>query len=134
MSSTLIPTCTFCGLRFASKPLLELHIHEDHLRRDNRAEPGQPGGHRQVSGLPEVAREVSTMTATPRRRRLRASRAMTALRRIARAIRHLNAELLLASEAMRRPVGVPRPGSRADMPAGSPERTDTAAGRAQRAA
>jgi len=30
MTSTLTPACPLCGLRYASKPLLELHIREDH--------------------------------------------------------------------------------------------------------
>ena len=33
MTSTLNPTCPLCGLRYASKPLLELHIREDHRPR-----------------------------------------------------------------------------------------------------
>lgn len=39
MPGTLSPTCSFCGLRFASRPLLELHIREDHLQRDHHPEP-----------------------------------------------------------------------------------------------
>lgn len=39
MSSTLNPVCPLCGLRFASKPLLELHIREDH--RPRRMRPGR---------------------------------------------------------------------------------------------
>ena len=30
MPATLIDTCPLCGLRFASRPLLELHIRDDH--------------------------------------------------------------------------------------------------------
>ena len=41
MPSTLTPTCPFCGLRYANRPLLELHIREDHLQR-NRVTPGHP--------------------------------------------------------------------------------------------
>lgn len=150
MSSTLTPTCTFCGLRFASRPLLELHIREDHRQRGNHAEPGRGdtasgGAARPLAGAParrlgepsepsRTAKEVSTMTATPRRRRPRAGWATTPLRATIRAIRRLNAELLLAGEVMRRPVGAPRPGARADMPASPPEHAGTAAGRAQRAA
>ena len=40
MSSTLIPACVLCGLRFASRLLPGLHIREDHLRRNRRADPG----------------------------------------------------------------------------------------------
>ena len=74
------------------------------------------------------------MTATPRRRRLRAGSAMTAARAVIRMIRHVNAELLLASEAMCRPVGAAQPRSRAEMPADPPEHAGTATERAQRAA
>ena len=38
MTSTLNPACPLCGLRYASKPLLELHIREDHRPR-RRAQP-----------------------------------------------------------------------------------------------
>jgi hypothetical protein len=39
MSSTLIPACTLCGLRLASRQLLDLHIREDHVQRNRHAEP-----------------------------------------------------------------------------------------------
>lgn len=29
-------TCPLCGLRYPSRPLLDLHIREDHARRENR--------------------------------------------------------------------------------------------------
>jgi hypothetical protein len=29
-------TCPLCGLRYAGRPLLELHIREDHAQRDNK--------------------------------------------------------------------------------------------------
>jgi hypothetical protein len=38
MPATLIRTCPLCGLRFSNTPLLELHIREDHPRRDRRPE------------------------------------------------------------------------------------------------
>jgi hypothetical protein len=41
MTSTLNPACPLCGLRYASKPLLELHIREDHRPR-RRAQPCRP--------------------------------------------------------------------------------------------
>lgn len=73
------------------------------------------------------------MTATPHRR-LRAGWPITAARAVTRMIRHIDAELLLASEAMCRPVGVAQPRSRAEMPADPPEHAGTATERAQRAA
>ena len=30
MPSTMNPDCLLCGLRFGNKPLLDLHIREDH--------------------------------------------------------------------------------------------------------
>ena len=36
MSATLIRTCPLCGLRFDNLPILELHIREDHRRRERR--------------------------------------------------------------------------------------------------
>jgi len=47
MPTTLNPTCPLCGLRFTGRPLLELHLREDHRPRDRHAEgepdPGDPG-------------------------------------------------------------------------------------------
>ena len=34
MTATLHPACPLCGLRFGSRPLLDLHIREDHRQRD----------------------------------------------------------------------------------------------------
>ena len=39
MSGTLTTACPFCGLRCAGRPLLELHIRQDHLQRNSGAEP-----------------------------------------------------------------------------------------------
>jgi hypothetical protein len=39
MPTMLILTCPLCGLRYSSRPLLELHIREDHRPR-RRAQPG----------------------------------------------------------------------------------------------
>jgi hypothetical protein len=130
MPGTLTPTCSFCGLRFASRPLLELHIREDHLQRDHHLEPDRGD----AAGSPRTTKEVITMTATPRRHRLRAGWAMTAARAVIRMIRHLNAELLLASEAMCRPVGAAQPRPRAEIPADAPEHAGSATERARRAA
>jgi hypothetical protein len=149
MPGTLTPTCSFCGLRFASRPVLELHIREDHLQRDHHPEPDrgaaararapQPRAdapaftHGQSSRPPRTTKEMITMAATTRRR-LRAGWAMTALRSMIRAIRGLHAELRLASEAMFRPAGAPRPGSQAQVPASPPEHAGIGTERAQRAA
>jgi hypothetical protein len=36
MPATLVRACPLCGLRFSNLPLLELHIREDHHRRERR--------------------------------------------------------------------------------------------------
>jgi hypothetical protein len=39
MTGTQITTCPLCGLRFSNRPLLELHLREDHPRRPERDQP-----------------------------------------------------------------------------------------------
>jgi hypothetical protein len=95
MSSTLATTCPFCGLRFPGRPLLDLHMREDHLERNRPAEAdhddsddtGTPGGGAggpsrgdgPASGQARIAHEeVIAMTT---KQRPRSGRAMTALRR-----------------------------------------------------
>jgi uncharacterized protein len=39
MTVTLNPACPLCGLRFASRPLLDLHVREDHRDPDRTPEP-----------------------------------------------------------------------------------------------
>jgi hypothetical protein len=103
MPSTLTPACSLCGLRFANRPLLELHIREDHVPRDRPADrdhddsggaqasqPGAGGPSRrqnQASRLPRTTNEVIAMTATRRPRRRRPGRALTALHRAIRTLR-----------------------------------------------
>jgi hypothetical protein len=38
MPATVVRTCPLCGLRFSNLPFLELHIREDHPRREHRPE------------------------------------------------------------------------------------------------
>ena len=122
MPSMLAPACSLCGLRFANRPLLELHIREDHLERNRPAEPdhddssgvkaSQPsaGGpsrrQNQASRLPRTTNEVIAMTVTRR-----PSRAI-------RALRYVNEELVRASEVMIRSARAPQPRPRPDAPAG----------------
>ena len=131
MTTTLTPTCSFCGLAFANRPMLELHIREDHLQRSHAAEPGQddpsgPRAGRPHAGGPDRERskattplgatnEVTTVNGTQPRHRP-ARWAVTAVRRVTGALRHANAEMMLASEIMFRPPGAPRPRRPADMP------------------
>jgi hypothetical protein len=89
MPTTLTPTCPLCGLRYHDRPLLELHIREDHRPRDRHAEPeSDPGG----SGDP----------ATPPPRRSRPGWARTALHRVVWALRYADDELMRAVEALSR--------------------------------
>jgi hypothetical protein len=97
MTTTLTPTCSFCGLAFANRPMLELHIREDHMQRGHAAERGQDdhsgarGGRLHAGGpdrergepaTPPSTREVTTVFDTPPRHRL-AVWAVTAVRRVA---------------------------------------------------
>jgi hypothetical protein len=146
MTSTLTPACPLCGLRYASKPLLELHIREDHRPR-RRAQPGRldAGGTRasspaagSLSRRPALAsrpsrsaKEVTAMTAT---RRPRTGQVMTVPRRVLRALRHVNDELRRASEATIRSARAPQPRPRIQAPAARDTHPGTATDRADRAA
>ena len=147
MTSTLTPACPLCGLRYASKPLLDLHIREDHRPR-RRAQPGRPdvaGGTRASSpaasspsrrtGLAarpsRTAKEVTAMTAT---RRQQTGQVITVPRRALRALRHVNDELTRASEAIIRSARAPRPRPRIQAPAARNTAPGTATNRADRAA
>ena len=127
MTSTLNPTCPLCGLRYASKPMLELHIREDHRPR-HRAQPGRldaggtgassaAGSPSRRTGLasrpPRTVREVTAMTAT---RRPRTGQVMTIPRRVLRTFRHVNDELMCASEAIIRSARAPQPTRRSRRP------------------
>jgi hypothetical protein len=127
MPSTLIPTCSSCGLRFENRPLLELHLRENHPLHRPAAEPGRP--------VDSGTKAGTIIVTSPRRpRRPHSEWAMTGLRRVTGAFRHANAELLLASELLLRPGGQPRPsqpaGPHAEAGAHQPSasmRTDRAA-------
>ena len=36
-------TCPLCGLRYPARPLLDLHIREDHAQRDDKPAAPAPG-------------------------------------------------------------------------------------------
>jgi hypothetical protein len=132
MTSTLTPTCSFCGLRFENRPLLELHVRDDHAQLGTSAQSrqGKPAGapvpqphpssqanrHGQRAAGPRT--EARTAIAGPRRH---TGWAMTSMRRAIGAFRHANAEVMLASELMRHPAGRPRTRQSAD-PAAGPDR------------
>jgi hypothetical protein len=87
MPTTLTPTCPLCGLRYHDRPLLELHIREDHRPRDRHAEaepgPGDSG---------------NTTTPPPRSR----GWARTDPHRVVWALRYADDELMRAFEALSR--------------------------------
>ena len=134
MPSTMNPDCLLCGLRFGNKPLLDLHIREDHRQpvpraQDGHLDPGStrarasradgpPHGHDLASAPSRITKEATARTT---RRRRRAGRAITALRGGLRAIRCVSDELLRASGASSAPPAhrsparrrlCPRPGRR----------------------
>jgi len=96
MSSMLTTTCPLCGLRFTGRPLLELHMREDHPGRNRPTEPGHDdsgdtGPPGDGAGGPSMGdaglapgeagvahEEPAAMTA---KQRPRSGRAMAALRR-----------------------------------------------------
>lgn len=146
MTSTLTPACPLCGLRYASKPLLELHIREDHRRR--RAQPAPPdvaGGTRAsppAAGSPSrrtapasrPSRTAKEVTAMPATRRPRPGQLLTVPRRVLRALRHVNDELIRASQAIIRSARAPQPRPRIQALAASGTDPGTAADRADQAA
>jgi hypothetical protein len=145
MTSTMIPACPMCGLRYESKPLLELHIREDHrprrparpIRRDPGATAasaplGRPSRTSSLASRPSRAvKEVTAMTAA---RHPQTGPVMTAARRAFRALRHVNDELTLAGEAIIRSAGAPQPRPQLQASAAGPAQPDTAIERADRAA
>ena len=110
MTSTLNPTCPLCGLRYASKPLLELHIREDHRPRHG-AQPDPP----ETGGAPAS----SPAARRPSRRTGLAARPS----RAAKEVTAMTAARLAARTAKDRPAqGAPRPPARqrrADVRVGS---------------
>lgn len=119
MTTTLAPTCLLCGLRYANRPMLELHIREDHRRRRHAEPDVPPHGHELAPRPSRTTKEVTAMTAT---------------RRMIRAARHVNDELLRASEAIIRSARTPQPRPSASAPADAETRPGTVSERAGRAA
>jgi hypothetical protein len=90
MSSTLHTTCPLCGLRFQGRPLLDLHMREDHPQRNRPAEPAHDNSRdtttpRGGAAGPSRGDDLASGQARPGREevkeRPRPGRAMTALRR-----------------------------------------------------
>jgi hypothetical protein len=137
MSRTQSLTCTLCGIRYANGGLFELHIREDHVQRNHRAPPDRstPSDSGTCQPAPEAhpaapplrpgsppAEIMIAKTGAPRSRRRLLEVAITPLTQVARGghrairgLRHVNEELLYASEAMvhsaRFPYSGPHPKS-----------------------
>jgi hypothetical protein len=130
MTGTLTPTCPLCGLRYENRPLLELHIREDH----HQSRHDEPGGPSRSHGLSRSSGTTKEVTATTAARSARPGQAMTAPRRAIRALRYVNDELMRASEAIIRSARAPRPRPQASVPADAEAYRGSAAERANRAA
>jgi hypothetical protein len=131
MTGTLTPTCPLCGLRYESRPLLELHIREDH-RQSRHDEPGGTSRRHDLAYRSSgTTKEVTAPTAA---RSARPGQAMTAPRRAIHALRYVNDELMRASEAIIRSARAPRPRPQASVPADAEAHPGSAAERASRAA
>jgi hypothetical protein len=120
MTSTMTLACPLCGLRFAARPLLELHVREDH-RPSRRPDPA-----------PRPAAARSEVTAARGRR---PGRMRTALSRPVRVVRYVNDEFLRAREAIIRSARASRPQPRIQAPANGqihPGAADRAAGKEHR--
>jgi hypothetical protein len=135
MTSTLNPACPLCGLRYATKPLLELHVREDHRPRP-RAQPGRVNASGTQASSPaagdlsRTVEEVAGVTAT----RLRPGHVTPVPHRMLRALRHVNDKLVRASEAMIRSTHAPRSCPRIQAPAARDTQPDTATDHADRPA
>ena len=146
MTSMLNPTCPLCGLRYASKPLLELHIREDHRPRrraqsgrldadGTRAPSSAAGNPSHRSGLASrPSRTVKEVTAMTAARRPRPGQLMAVVRRVLRALRHANDELMRTSEATIRSARAAQSRPHIQALAARQTRPDAAADRADRAA
>jgi hypothetical protein len=146
MISNLIPTCPLCGLRYENRPLLELHIREDHRQRisaqpgrrdpgSTQATPARGDSRAHSDGLPPApSRPTEEMTVMTTTRRRLARQMRTAPRRATRALGHVNEELLLASEAMIRSARAPQVGPRVHAPANGHAYPGAVTERADRAA
>src|SRR5215472_15128306 len=76
-------TCPLCGLRYPTRPLLDLHIREDHARRENQpAAAGAPAAPAATPAPPSAAPPAPPSAAPPGPERL--SWAETARRALSR--------------------------------------------------
>lgn len=135
MPSMLNPASPLCGLRFGNKPLLDLHVPENHRQCVPRPQNGDrdPGSTRAPGSRADSppdrhdpaatpSRTSEKATVRPARGGRRAGQAMTALRRALRALRHVNGELQHAPGTVIRLVRAPHPRPHAPMPPGGKPR------------
>jgi hypothetical protein len=109
MPSTLNPACPLCGLQYANRPLLELHIREDHPQRN------RPSG-QTTETIPMTATQPPGEPRAPRQPR--SGWARTTLRRALGRLKTLNDEFIRVPTTMARSARAPQPGSRPDAPTG----------------
>jgi hypothetical protein len=76
-------TCPLCGLRYPARPLLDLHIREDHAQRD--AKPAAPAAEAQAPAQ-DPAQDPAPAPTPPPTRTERTSWAETARRALNRMI------------------------------------------------
>ena len=123
---TINPTCPLCGLRYADRMLLDLHIREDHAQRQQAPEPGpgEPGD----TGPPRQAPPRDASPGPPPA----PPAARTAQNRAVLALRRFHQEMMLASALLVFRVPPSRP--QATMTAGDEAPAATAAEHARQAA
>jgi hypothetical protein len=138
MTATLHPACPLCGLRFGSRPLLDLYIRADHRQRDpgdTRIPMPRPGT---ASDLPAPAaapvRATKEVTATTAARPPRPGSITPGPRRVLHALRYANDELTRAFEAIIRSARAPKPRPRAQATEHRPPAQATADGSRDNAA
>jgi hypothetical protein len=138
MTTTLTPTCALCGLRFENRPLLDLHLCEDHPQRRPTADPGRATPAPAAFAPPPRTSPENSSPQAPATDagpgQPRGGRSLRGLRRIGRAFRHANAQLMLASELLVRPALRPRSTRPAAPPAGPDAHQPASKGRIGRAA
>jgi hypothetical protein len=57
-------TCSLCGLRYADRPLLDLHIREDHAQRDDK--PAAPPPRTPAPAVPPSGAPAPPKVPAPR--------------------------------------------------------------------
>ena len=67
MTSQLIDTCPLCSLRFSNRPLLELHIRDDHVRTRGRA-PQEPADDDESPPAPDLEPDQAPADSLPESR------------------------------------------------------------------